>query len=368
MSEELQPTRPVLLAVWNFSSSWFLAPQGVAIIAAILHQLHYQFDALPVLAKIVWIYAIVLLGLSLAIYITRIVLYPRHVLRQIRTSVVEASCLASIPIAFTSIIQMISLQYTGSADLVAYVLWWISTALSMASVIGVPYLQLKMQPAGLEHVPPALLLPIISILTSAAGGGTICENSTLSARLRVPAIIISYMELGAGMALTICVDACIMYHHFDQDSPVRDNAYQDMVLCGPYGQASFALHILGSAIRHSFGAYNRGSLLTEQAAVPMSFVSQFAGVMAWGFSSFWWFFAILSIVYTLHVQSGGFRTLSFSLTAWSLIFPWVSEHHIILFRRSLMRSGFRACIRMQRCRWARRWTRRRLMCGRRRCC
>lgn len=324
MSEELQPGRPMLLAVWNFSSSWFLAPQGVAIIAAILHQLHYQFDALPILAKIVWIYAIVLFILSLAIYITRAVLYPKHVLHQIRTSVVEASCLSSIPIAFTSIIDMISLQYSGSADLVAYILWWISTALSITSVIGVPYLQLKMQPSGLEHVPPSFLLPMISILTSAAGGGTIAENSSLSARLRVPAIIISYMELGAGMALTICVDACIMYHHFDQDSPVRDNAYQDMVLCGPFGQASFALHILGSAVLHSFGEYNRGTLLTEQAAVPISFVSQFAGVMAWGFSTFWWLFAILSIVYTLHVQSGGWRNVEFSLRAWALIFPWVS--------------------------------------------
>ncbi|KAL4876431.1 voltage-dependent anion channel [Aspergillus karnatakaensis] len=321
-SDEISPAKPLSLAIWNFSSSWFLIPQGTSIIAAVLHQLHYQFGALPVLAKIVWIYAIVLLGLGVGIYLLRVVLYPRHVLREIRGNVVEASCLSSIPIAFTSIIQMIALQYDGSADLVAYILWWISTALSIIAVIGVPYLQLKMQPKGIEHIPPSFLLPVISVLTSAAAGGTICENSNLSARLRVPAIIVSYMELGTGIPLAICIDACIIYHHFDRAYPQYDKAYQDMVLCGPFGQASFALQILGLAVKHSFGEYSRGMLLTADAAAPIAAVSQFAGVLAWGFGTFWWLFAILSIAYTLYVQSGGWRNVHFSLTAWSLVFPW----------------------------------------------
>ncbi|KAL6229813.1 hypothetical protein BDW75DRAFT_249257 [Aspergillus navahoensis] len=309
--EEPTPSRPLSLAVYSFTSSWFLIPQGTSILAVILHQLPYQFGALPILAKIVWIYAIVLLGLFLGIYIARVILYPRH-----------ASCLASVPIAFTSIIQMISLQYDGDAKLVAYVLWWISTFLSLSSVVGVPYSQLKMQPSGIEHMPPTFLLPVISILTSAAGGGVICENSSLSARLRVPAIIVSYMELGAGLGLTTCIDACIVYHHFDRKYPRYDEAYQDMVLCGPFGQASFALQILGNAVQHSFGAYNRGSLLTETSAAPIAVVSQFAGLMSWGFGTFWWVLAILSIVYTLKVQSGGLRNATFSLSACSLIFPW----------------------------------------------
>ncbi|KAL4900245.1 hypothetical protein BDW74DRAFT_162322 [Aspergillus multicolor] len=315
---------PVSRAIYNFTSSWFLIPQGTSILAVILHQLHYQFGALPILAKIVWIYAIVLLGLFLGIYITRIILYRRHVTSEIRHNVVEASCLASAPIAFTSIIQMITLQYKGSfgAELTAYILWWISTFLSICTVLGVPYSQLKMQPSGIEHMPPSFLLPVISILTSAAGGGVISQNSTFSARLKIPAIIVSYMELGAGIGLATCIDACIVYHHFDRKYPRYSEAYQDMVLCGPFGQASFALQILGSAVSSSFGSYNRGTLLTSEAAGPIGVVSQFAGILAWGFGTFWWILAILSIVYTLKVQSGGFRNVAFSLSAWSLIFPW----------------------------------------------
>ncbi|KAL4806053.1 voltage-dependent anion channel [Aspergillus unguis] len=322
MQDEPPPAKPALLAVYNFTSSWFLIPQGTGILATILHQLHYQFGALPILAKIVWIYAIVLLGLSLILYSLRIFLYPKHVVRQVRDNIVEASCLSSIPIAFSCIVQMIALQYDGSADLVAYILWWISTAFSIISVIGVPYMQLKMQPSGIENMPPTFLLPIISILTSAAVGGTICQNSSLSVRLQVPAIIVSYLELGTGIALAICIDACIIYHHFDQVYPERNKAFQDMVLCGPFGQASFALQILGSAVQSAFPKYQRGTLLQEAAAAPIAAVSQFSGLLSWGFGTFWWLFAILSILYTLRLQAGGWRNINFSLTAWSLIFPW----------------------------------------------
>ncbi|KAL4967593.1 putative malic acid transport protein [Aspergillus stella-maris] len=320
--DEVPPGRPLLLAVYNFSSAWFLVPQGTSIVAVILHQLHYQFGALPILAKIVWIYAIVLLGLSIAIYITRACLFPNHVVREIRRSVVEASCLSSAPIAFTSIVQMIPLQYGGGAELAAYVLWWISTAISIIGVIAVPYTQLKMRPSGIDHIPPSFLLPVISILTSATAGGIICNYSSFSVRLKVPVIIVSYMELGTGIALAICIDAIIVYHHFDQMYPEYDKAYQDMVLCGPFGQASAGLQVLGMAVSSSFGEYNRGTLLTQSAASPIAAVSQFAGILAWGFGTFWWLFAMLSILYTLYVQSGGWRNVRFSLSAWSLIFPW----------------------------------------------
>ncbi|KAL2826412.1 voltage-dependent anion channel [Aspergillus cavernicola] len=318
----MPPVSPISLAIFNFSSCWFLIPQGIGVIAVILHQLNYQFGALPIIARIVWIYTIVLFGLFLFIYLLRLALYPRHVCSEIRGNVVEASCLSSIPIAFTSIIEMIVLQFSGGAELAAYVLWWISTFLSILSAITLPYLQLKQQPSGIEQIPPCFLLPIIAILTSSAGGGVICENSDLSARLRVPVIIVSYMEVGTGLGLSMCIDACIIYHHFDQTNPLGDKAYQDMIMCGPFGQASFALQILGSAVQHSFGEYNRGTLLTTEAASPIAAVSEFSGVLAWGFAFFWWLFALQSILYTLRVQSRKWRNVPFSMSAWSLIFPW----------------------------------------------
>jgi sodium-dependent phosphate transporter len=102
-----------------------------------------------------------------------------------------------------------------------------------------------------------------------------------------------------------------------------------MILCGPFGQGGFALQILGGAVQKSFPAYARGTLLNAQAAGPIAAVSQFAGVLSWGFATFWWCFAIISILHTLAVQPGGFKCTTFSLGAWSLVFPWVCPFSLL---------------------------------------
>ncbi|KAK1144301.1 hypothetical protein N8T08_005715 [Aspergillus melleus] len=310
-------------ALWHFSPQWFLIPQGTGIIAVLLHQLHYQFGALPILAKIVWIYTIALFGLTLTLCILRMIIHPQHVLHELRTNLLETSCLASISITFTSIIEMVSLQYGSSASLAAYILWGLSTALAILAVILIPYIQLKLQPPDIEHIPPSILLPVIAALTSAAGGGVICTTTTISPRLQVPAIIISYLEIGTGFALALAFTAIVLLEHFNRTYPTPTKVYQDMVLCGPFGQGGFALQVLGTAVlQGSFASYNRGTFLTAEAARPIAYISQWAGLMSWGFGTFWWCFAIVSILHTLLGQPGGWRATKFSMAAWALIFPW----------------------------------------------
>lgn len=330
MSAHMQdpPAHPIARAIWHFTPQWFLIPQGTGIIAVLLHQEHYQFGALPTLAKIVWIYTIALLGLFLLIYALRIALYRHHVAHELRHNILETSCLASIAITATSIIQLASLQYAASSRgsaLAVYILWWIATGLSLAALLAIPYVQLKLQPVGIERIPPAILLPVIAALTSAAGGGVVCVSARLSARLQLPALLVAYLEAGAGFALALAFSAVVLLDHYSHDHPAPDKVFQDMILCGPFGQGGFALQVLGEAVRAgAFTGYgSQGVLLSAAAAEPVAFVSEFAGLMAWGFASFWWAFAIVSIVHTLAVQRGGLRATRFSLASWSLIFPWV---------------------------------------------
>ncbi|KAL5362106.1 putative malic acid transport protein [Aspergillus floccosus] len=322
--QDSPPAHPVARAIWHFTPQWFLIPQGTGIIAAILHQLHYQFGALPILAKIVWIYTIALLGLFLIAYALRIALYRHHVAHELRHNILETSCLASIAITATSIVQMASLQYGGSAALAIYILWWVATGLSVVALLAIPYVQLKLQPVGIERIPPAILLPVIATLTSAAGGGVVCVSARLSARLQLPALLVSYLEAGAGFALALAFSAVVLLDHYSHDYPAPEKVFQDMILCGPFGQGGFALQVLGEAVRGgAFTGYgSQGVLLSAGAAEPIGFISQFAGLMSWGFASFWWAFAIVSIVHTLAVQPGGLRATRFSLASWSLIFPW----------------------------------------------
>lgn len=318
------PSSPFSLALWSFSSRWFLIPQGSGIIALILHQLDYQFPGLHILAKIVWIYTIVQLGLCLLFYLLRVCLYPKHVVYELRNSTQETSCLASFVISFTSIIQMVTVQYGHHDGLAAYVLWWVNAAMAVAALLGIPYVQLKLQPPGIQNVPPAVLLPYIAALTSGAAGGVICQYGNISARLQVPVIIVSYLEVGAGIAAAISVYSIVFSKHYNRSVPTQDLVYQDMILCGPFGQGSFALQSLGGATMKSFGQYNRGVFLTAAAGTTIGYVSMFAGLLAWGYGTFWWGFAIISIFQTLLGQEGGWRSIRYSLSVWGLIFPWVS--------------------------------------------
>ncbi|KAJ5982054.1 hypothetical protein N7451_012154 [Penicillium sp. IBT 35674x] len=198
---------PIGLALWNFSSQWFLVPQGLGIVAVILHQLDYQFDGLFIISVVIWLYTITLLAVGVFLYLLRIFLYPRHVASALKTSITETSCLASISITFTSIIIMaavVLVRKWGSAwGIVVYVLWWINTAMAVGSVMWIPYVYVKVQPPGLEAVAPGVLLPLISALTSAAGGSIICRYGALSDRLQIPVIIVSYLEVGVGLPLAV---------------------------------------------------------------------------------------------------------------------------------------------------------------------
>lgn len=324
------PTSRLSRALWNFSSQWFLIPQGTGIIAVILHQLDYQFRGLRIISVIVWIYTIALLAIGVSVYLLRVLVYPRHVARALQESIVETSCLASIPITFTTIIQMIVLvlvhQWGSAWGIVAFVLWWINTAMAVIAVMVIPYVFVKVQPPGIKAVTPVVLLPLISALTSAAGGGVICHYGDFSDRLQVPVIIVSYLEVGVGLLLAMTLNDVFVTRLFDQSFPDLEHIYQDMILCGPFGQGSFALQALGEVVsKGSFAEYDRGIFLTAQAAKPISYASQLAGLLAWGYGTFWWVFAITSIIHTFFSQPGGIRNSRFTMSAWALVFPWVSS-------------------------------------------
>lgn len=326
------PVGPLSRALWNFSSIWFIVPQGTGIIAVILYRLKYQFNGLTTLATIVWIYTIVQLGLFLILYLIRTFLYRRHVLHQLRNNSAETSCLCCISIAFTSILQMSVLQYGDTAGLAIYILWWVNTGMAIVACLVVPFIHLKMQQSGARHMQADMLLPFLAVLTSAAGGGVICRLARISPRLQVPAIIVSYLEIGAGLALVAAFHTIILYQYLGHPFQPADMVYQDMIMCGPCGQASVALQALGEAVQAgSFAAYDRGQLLTAKAAGPFAFISHFTGLLVWGYGVFWWFFAILTICYTLHTQPGGWKQSRFTMSVWSVVFPWVRMLISLLF-------------------------------------
>jgi tellurite resistance protein TehA-like permease len=318
------------IALRSFNTQWFLIPQGSGIVAIILHQLHYQFQGLGIIANIFWLVTIITLVSFLLIYISRAIVFPHHVANQFASNFMETACLCSISIAFTTIIQMIALTLTPSWGPswghAAYVMWWINVALAAMACIAVPYILTKVDGPGIASVPPGALLPSIAALTIAAGGGVICRYGAISASQQVPVIIVSYLFVGIGLPLAIIVDAVILARFFDRAFPMKQQVYQLMMLCGPLGQGSFALQILGTCVqRGTFAQYNTSSFISAMGASTIATSSQFLGLLTWGFGIFWWAYACIAILHYIVAEPKALLQWDQTLSIWSLIFPWVSE-------------------------------------------
>lgn len=136
---------------------------------------------------------------------------------------------------------------------------------------------------GLDFVPPSILLPLIAALTAAAGGGVICRYGTLTPEQQVPVMIFSYLLIGMALPLSLAYDAVVLARYFDKKFPTGHPTGQIFILCGPLGQVSFALQILGEAVaRGSFASYDSGIFLTGRAVWPIAFASEATGLVALG--------------------------------------------------------------------------------------
>lgn len=264
---------------------------------------------------------------SLLIYLLRIVLFPRHVAYQFRHGVMEASCLACISIAFTTIIQMTALTLTASWapswGMAAWVMWWVNAAMAALCCIVLPYVFIKVEGRMVECFSPSVLLPLIAALTAAAGGGVVCRYGSISPELQVPVIIVSYLFIGLGLPFSLVIDAAVFIKLCEQGFPRQQNIYQFMILCGPLGQGSFALQILGNCVqRGAFAKYDNSSLVNAAAAKTISTASEWLGLITWGYGTFWWGFACITIIhYLLNTQRAVLRWDK-SLSTWSMVFPW----------------------------------------------
>ncbi|KAK5105752.1 hypothetical protein LTR62_002188 [Meristemomyces frigidus] len=189
--------------------------------------------------------------------------------------------------------------------------------------IGIPYVFTKLEGPGIDEVTPAVLLPLIAALTLAASGGAVCQYGQLGAKLQVPVIILSYLFIGMALPLSVAFDGLFLVRLFDKAFPRQQKVYQLMIVCGPPGQASFALQALGTCVkRGAFASYDTSSFIGPTSASAIGTTSQVLGLLYWGYATFWWAFASIAVLQYTTSSPKALLRLDQSLTAWSLVFPW----------------------------------------------
>jgi hypothetical protein len=99
-----------------------------------------------------------------------------------------------------------------------------------------------------------------------------------------------------------------------------ENTWQDMVLCGPWGQGRFAVTSLSRAVlQEGLVVGSEGPMVTTSAVAAIAYASMFSGFLAWGAGTFWWSFAVLSLLRAL-LNRRHRQKLVFGLASWSVMF------------------------------------------------
>lgn len=268
--------------------------------------------------------------------------------------------LGTFPMGFIVIISNIAQLGTiefglgNGPALAASGLWWLATAISLMTAIGIPFVVTTYQSHSFSSTTATLLLPIVPPITAAATGAVIAQALMHDyPTYAFTIVIVSYLVLGVGlpMALVILVlyfqrrectlpastTACakvgltsvshsIPVLLFKQ--PPREVIISCFLPLGPCGQGGEALLHLGQV------AYDLFPTLTVQAganSVKTNFTSHtltlpvgqalfaaglLGALLLWSFGIWWFFLAIFTLI--REVSRG---KLTFNMGWWGSTFP-----------------------------------------------
>lgn len=201
--------------------------------------------------------------------------------------------------------------------LVAYVMWWIGTAVMITIATIVFVVVAKTSVTDTSTLNPSLVIPFVGTTTDAVVGALICSYSAdVSSRLAVPVIIVSYMLIGIGFFAAMIVYACYFVRLLNHGLPPPQQSPGLVLLVGPCGQSAAAVQLLGSAAMTHFGSYGRGTFLQTTPGMTLATVGVLLGLMFVGIGLFFTFFAIYAII-----EAAFKRQHQYSLMWWSTIFP-----------------------------------------------
>ena len=268
-----------------------------------MHTLPYQFPGLRVISTVLFVVDLVIFILCSVLMSLRFLLYRRAAWDEITSDVNELCFMSCFPIAWMTLTSLTSLIVSNSYwgghafTIVAYVMWWISVAWVLLFGIGT-YIILTLRPLTKAYdLSLSIILPAVATSTAAVVGGFLAiYSASISARLAVPMIIMSFMLVGIGFFVAMMVFALLLQR-------ILANSWFDgvrrpslVILLGPVGQSASALLALSTASTIHFADYGKGPLLRQEAAMALHGACVLFALMMFGLGIFWASYAVYAIL------------------------------------------------------------------------
>ncbi|KAF1831497.1 hypothetical protein BDW02DRAFT_600743 [Decorospora gaudefroyi] len=314
------------------------------ILSIIMNLLPWQFSGLDILATTMFIFNFLLFTIFTLLSLFRLAKHTRYIHTQTLTAEEELSFLGAPAIAYLTLVAQVVLTCSPAwgydFSILAYVLWWIGLVWTVPLCSFQVIILAKRNITLDRTLSPAILLPLISVMTLGTTGGLVANYSVaLSARMAVPVIVVGYLCIGYALFLSLLYYSYLMHKLLAVGLPPPAKIPSLVITVGPVGQFATAIQVLSTAAdsRGMFAAYDRGVWLQAGAASSVFAAATLIALLALGFGFLW-----ISVSWYVVVEALVNRQLPFSLAWWSLIFPMgVFTTALLNLSISLDSSAFR---------------------------
>ena len=302
-------------AICQFTPNWFTVTMGTGVLALALNQFPVAdpdlHQVLHQAGRALWMFNIGLFTLFTLLYAARWVFFFSGAQRVLQHSV-ASMFFGAIPMGLATIVNGIlafGIPLWGDAAVaVAYPLWWVDVALSLASGLLVPFLMFTQQDHSMEKMTGVWLIPIVAAEVAAASGGVLIPYLPASDAFGV--LIISYALWAFSVPLAMSILVILLLRLFLHKLPERDMAASGWLALGPIGTGSLGLLLLGGDAPATFAA--AGIPGVGEVAFGIGIIG---GTILWGYGAWWLMLAVLKMAQ--YSREG----MPFNLGWWAFTFP-----------------------------------------------
>jgi C4-dicarboxylate transporter/malic acid transport protein len=293
----------------NIGPNWFASVMGTGIISVAAKSLPIHAPLVEAIAVIFWMAASSLLVLITAAYAIHCATTPERLSTQVNdASMIQffgAPPMALLTVGTATLLAgapVIGLELAVQID---WGLWFLGTALGLATAIIIPYLLFTKFEVRADGAFGGWLMPLVPPMVSAAAGANLVPYAS-SGDAQATLLYACYAMFGLSLIAALIVISMIWSRlaHHGSSGGVRVPTL--WIVLGPLGQSMTAVGALGS----------KASLaLPPEVASAFNVMAITFGVPVWGFAFLWACFAFLLTV------RARMRGMPFALTWWAFTFP-----------------------------------------------
>ena len=298
--------------VRQFAPNWFAVVMGTGILALALPQMSGIGPALRPIGMGLWSVALALFLIFCGLYAARWMLFG-HEARRIFGHNVASMFIGTIPMALSTLINGLLVFGNGlfaeAYISLAYGLWWVDVALSLACGVGIPYLMFTRHEISLDSMTAVWLLPVVAAEVAGATGGFLAPHLA-DTHVQSVVLITSYVLWSYSVPVALSMLAILILRMALYKLPDESMAASSWLALGPVGTGALGMLVMGGDAPAIFTAHG----LAELGLVAQG-IGVVAGLVLWGLGAWW---LLLALLITARYLKNG---IPFNLGWWGYTFP-----------------------------------------------